>query len=81
MLEVSKEFEEVRNQRFMEKEKVYGGNDNPKNYQNMTKVQLLMRVIDQADIINRLGSSGGSRLKKELVDTANLCELAWMKLR
>jgi len=81
MEKVSKDFIRACNRRFAEKEKVYGGKDNPKNYKNMKPLALLMRVLNQESIINRLGSMPSDELRKELVDTANLCELAWRKLR
>jgi len=79
MLKVSKGFEESCNQRFAQKEKVYGGNDNPKNYRNMSEEELKRRVINQAHILAETNDI--KKLKRELVDTANLCELTWRKLR
>ena len=78
MLKASKEFEEARNQRFAEKEKVYGGDDNPYNWQNMTYFHLLDRIKNQLEKIDQVDKD---KRKKELVDTANLCDLAWRKLR
>ena len=80
---VSKEFIELKQKRFNDKEPGYGGDDNPKNWKNMTQAKLHDRIMDQADVIHvvYLDSDDDELLEKELADMSNLCELLFRKAR
>ena len=79
---VSVKFILAKQARFDKKNVEYYGINNPKNYKNMSYDQLIARIRDQQVEIDKAYANGEiERLKKELVDTSNLCELLWRRLK
>ena len=82
------EFIKARDARMQEKQKEYGGKDNPKNYKNMPYRDLLDRIdgtvkdLDLSYESEKLPfkKSPFTKTRKELLDAANLCQMLWERL-
>ena len=77
-MKLNEEFIEECNKRLAEKEKIYGGKGNPKNYTNMTDYELLYLILTDATLLQSCLFVGTKDEIKELcVDIANRCSMIW----
>ena len=78
------EFIKAKDARMQEKQKEFGGKDNPLNYKNMEIWDLKNRLDDTycelTDVVPKVDDAEYTLTRKKLVDLSNFCEFLWVRL-